>query len=72
VRLTARTSLAQKAANASMALVTCSASSRVGTRMRVDVVWVEDVWWGQSQFLRNVRGKLTCFLRRIRCSIGSK
>lgn len=43
MRLTARMSFAQKAAKESMDLVTCSASSRVGTRMRAEVQGVEDV-----------------------------
>jgi hypothetical protein len=37
VRLTAPISFAQKAAKLSTALQTCSASSRVGTRISVDV-----------------------------------
>jgi len=44
VRLTARTSFAQKTENDSTALYTCSASSRVGTRMRADVRGAELVW----------------------------
>jgi hypothetical protein len=43
VRLTARISFVANDEKASTALVTCSASSRVGTRIRADVHWVEEV-----------------------------
>lgn len=41
--LTTRMSFAQKHVNESIALVTCSANSRVGTRMRADVDGVDEV-----------------------------
>ena len=43
VRLTARISFVQNAENDSTTFRTWSASSRVGTRIRADVHWVEDV-----------------------------
>ncbi len=44
VRLTARISFAQNAENDSAAWYTCSASSRVGTRIRAVVFWVEGIY----------------------------
>jgi hypothetical protein len=44
VRLIDRTSFAQKAAKEAKDLCTCSASSRVGTRMRAEVALTGETW----------------------------
>lgn len=72
MRLTTITSLALNAQKAAMTLVTCCASSRVGTRIRAVVSLLARWSWGIFSQIAGVgRGKRTALRRMIASSTGS-